>query len=322
MAGSDWAFLIGVVVSASSVALVSDALVAHGFTGRSSLILSASLVLLTAGLALALGADLPALPLLAIGVLTLAAGCYLVMRAYATFQPGVWSRHLPTITSHVPDRLAAALPIAGIVLLSWAALTGLDSTEASIPPPGTVIDATTGQILEKVPTYTTPQFVELESGDIFDACNFSRPPCKYAEGNTPLAVHLGDVVEFSIQLFDPSNQQVPYLKLYVIKGSRDTTSDLEVRLRWQAEHREWHISDYAPVEFPSLPEGGTDLTYIPGSTVLFDNHDQVIAHLPDGIMEAGIALTNVGAPDSCSYCESEYTRYVNFKVQVTDSGRT
>ncbi|MFZ1990967.1 MAG: hypothetical protein WAW96_14490, partial [Alphaproteobacteria bacterium] len=63
-----------------------------------------------------------------------------------------------------------------------------------------------------------------------------------------------------------------------------------------------------------------DLTYIPGSTVLFDQMGRVLAHLPDGIMEAGIALTDVGAPPSCSYCGNEYDRYVNFKVTVTNNG--
>jgi hypothetical protein len=63
------------------------------------------------------------------------------------------------------------------------------------------------------------------------------------------------------------------------------------------------------------------LTYLPGSTVLFGARGEVLARLPDGIMEGGIALVNVGAPASCSYCETEYTRYVNFKVRVTNDGQ-
>jgi hypothetical protein len=98
---------------------------------------------------------------------------------------------------------------------------------------------------------------------------------------------------------------------------------LKMNVHWPTrygDHRE-EPAPGKPVEiiYPKTAKL-SDLTYIPGSTILFGTKERTLAHLPDGIMEAGISLTDVGAPPSCSYCESEYTRYVNFKVEVTNNG--
>jgi hypothetical protein len=313
-----WAYLAGFALALASVIATAIYLLGeqrHATYGWLFL-LGVPATIFCGGLCLSLAVNVPRPAAIIMAVLTICTGLYLVL----------WLRRPNQATVSLPawpsKSQVIALEVGAAALLLCAAIASVDTGDSVVPPPvGSVINATTGEVVEKVANRTTPQFVELESGDIFDACNFSRPPCKYAEGQTPLPVHIGDVVEFSIQLFDPSNEQVPYLMLYVIKGSRNMTSDLEVRLRWQAEHREWHISDYAPVTSPSPLDGGTDLTYIPGSTVLYGPHDHVLSHLPDGIMEAGIALTNIGAPASCSYCESEYVRYLNFKVQVTSGGQ-
>jgi len=210
---------------------------------------------------------------------------------------------------------AVALMLLGVayIVTSLAASGGSQSTV--IPPSGTVIDATTGHAVKHVGSRTTPQFVQIGGGDIFQACNFTNPPCRYAKGSALLKAKVGDVIEFSITLHDPSNLQVPYMKLYVTTYGHTA----EAHISWKAEHSIYRITDSAAVEFPASATA-PDLTYIPGSTVLFDQKRRVLAHLPDGIVEGGIALTDVGAPASCSYCEREYERYVNFKVQVTNDG--
>jgi hypothetical protein len=207
--------------------------------------------------------------------------------------------------------------------------------EATIPPPGTIVNATTGQVVERVVNRTTPRFVQVTTE--LSACDLTTTStCGYVNEGERLTVHIGDIVEFSLSLFDPSNQPVPYLHMY----TEDTTGEtvrrvngpiisrtydgLRMNVHWPTrESSRGESASTEPVEiiYPKAAKG-TDLTYILGSTVLFDQKGRVLAHLPDSIMEAGIALTDVGAPPSCSYCESEYERYVNFKVQVTEIGHS
>jgi hypothetical protein len=221
----------------------------------------------------------------------------------------------------LPSALAAALLLAAAL----AVLGG--RSKPAVPPPGTVIDATTGEEVARVIARTTPQFVQVGGGAIFRACDLTRSSqCGYNQPGTPVRVRIGDVVEFSIRLFNPDNHQVPYLAIYVNSWSSSAGPGAWVAptLRWRTNfesHGPTSVSG-EPVEviFPRdvrLP----DLTYMTASTTLFGAKGEVVARLPDGIMEGGIALVNVGAPASCSYCESEYTRYVNYKVRVTDDGR-
>ncbi len=240
------------------------------------------------------------------------------------------------LQSLVPARLLLA-SLAAVLLLAVcylvASLTILGGG-TDVPPPGTIVNATTGQVVEKVVNRTTPRFVQITAD--LSACDLTvTPTCGYVEAGARLRVHIGDIVEFSLRLFDPSNQPVPYLYMYTEETSGTVArykdgpiisrsyGGLKMNVHWPTrygDHREEPASR-GPVEivYPRAA-GGTDLTYILGSTVLFDQKGRVLAHLPDGIMEAGIALTDVGAPPSCSYCESEYTRYVNFKVQATNDG--
>jgi hypothetical protein len=334
MAGSDWIFLIGFLACASSVALAADALLAGRSTTRARMVLAASLLLLAAGFALALEANLPLLPLLALGGLTLAAGYWLAMRARAARQPEAQRPPFSKSVGYVPSRLPAALVVTGLGLIGGAVLAGLDSADVFIPPPGTIVNAMTGDIVKKVVNRTTPQVQELSAE--LRACDLSvTPPCHYNKPGEPVTVHIGDVVEFSLELFDHNNQPVPYLEMYtehtigeIVRRANGsvfsrTYGGLKMHVHWPTRPGENQV-DAAPGEpveiiYPTAAKLG-DLTYIAGSTVLFGTKDRVLAHLPDGIMEAGIALTDVGAPASCSYCETEYIRYVNFKVLVTNGG--
>lgn len=200
-----------------------------------------------------------------------------------------------------------------------------------VPPMGTIVNATTGQVVQTVVNRTTPRFVQV-TGEI-SACDLTTAPtCGYVREGARLRVHIGDIVEFSTQLFDPSNQPVPYLYMYTenttgerVNGRLVSYDGLRMNVHWPTRYgdlrEEPKSSEPVEIVYPKAT-GATNLTYIPGSTVLFDQKGRVLAHLPDGIMEAGIALTDVGAPPSCSYCETEYTRYVNFKVTVTSYGHT
>ncbi len=224
--------------------------------------------------------------------------------------------------------LVAVLLLAagGVYIVGLFGFSGHSSPKV-VPPIGTVIDATTGQLVKHVSSHTTPQFVQVGGGNILQACDpTTHPGCGVTgEEGAPLRVHIGDIVEFSTSLFNPNDIPVPYLRMYASTyGSSAGPGDwLTMSIRWPTQAgrmrgpgRIDRVEVIYPhsVMFPSL-------TYIPGSTVLFKPHDQLLAHLPDGIMEGGIALTNVGPPTSCSYCEQEYQRHVNFEVRVTNHGQ-
>ncbi len=225
--------------------------------------------------------------------------------------------------------VTALLLVAGFYLIKSFVLGG-GSRSMTVPPPGSVIDATTGQVVKHVSSRTTPQFVQVSGGNIFHACDRTiHPNCgTIGKEGVPLRVHLGDIVEFSISLFNPNNIPVPYLHMYAYTyGSGAGPGDwIAMSIKWpiqvQFGHHMRSPPPINPVEviyphtapFPAL-------TYIPWSTVLLRTHHRLLAHLPDGIMEGGIALTNVGPPVSCSYCEQEYQRFVNFKMRVTNYGR-
>jgi hypothetical protein len=234
--------------------------------------------------------------------------------------------------------IAIVLTLVGIVLLVYSA------RGTSTPPRGSVIDADTGAIVAH-PKIATSKFpAQLEFGPlIFLDCDLSAGSCGNGHhGPTPLKVKVGDIVAFRVTLNDGTSSQIHYLKLEalsqrrIFKALKVSSTELEVRMsvKWpevlgpyevvnEPGFIHHHISGGNPPIQPlylqlSRP-GDYHLVYIPGSTTLANKETHFSHDLPDGIMNEGIELENVGPPPSCFWCAQQYIRYVYFHMRVTSN---
>lgn len=95
-----------------------------------------------------------------------------------------------------------------------SAISGNDQASA-IPPPGTVINAQTGQPAVNVQR-STPQIAQLGFGNIFRACDRTvEHPCRYDADQGPIEAKPGDLLEFGIRLHNGNDASVPYANLTV-----------------------------------------------------------------------------------------------------------
>lgn len=191
----------------------------------------------------------------------------------------------------------------------------------SIPPPGAVIDASTGSVMRHV-VHTTPQFVQVGAGDIFRACDLTREhPCAWKADDATISARPGDVVDFAVRLNNGNDNAIPFARLYVRRYSSVGLLEARVTIEWPGSHQLYKpapgVEDSAKISL-SGGKGFTDLTYIPGSTSLLGSDDRrVIARLPNGIMDTGLKLGEIGAPASCFDCDSKSIRFVHFKARVS-----
>jgi hypothetical protein len=222
-------------------------------------------------------------------------------------------------------RRRPTLTVAAVVLVIGGAayLTEhFDSGESAraIPPPGTVIDAQTGRVATNI-QHITPQNAQIDGGSIFRACDrTTEHPCKWNSDERSIEVHKGDLIEFGILLHNGGDPAVPYLRLTVERWGGGMTPERQ-NLMSAILDLQYHSGIAHGVEARAefiAPgrRGFTDLNYVPSSTVLLTGKHRFVAQLPDGIMDNGIALANVGSPASCYYCDMRYTRFVFFKARV------
>jgi hypothetical protein len=130
----------------------------------------------------------------------------------------------------------------------------------------------------------------------------------------------GDILKFKLRLHNPGHAPLPYAELYVSEWS-SSEADIRVNLDIEMEGRGGTMTPAGPPASPADinligAQALTGLAYIPGSTLLEDARSRFLGRLPNGIMEAGIALANIGAPASCFACDTDYVRFVSFKAQV------
>lgn len=203
----------------------------------------------------------------------------------------------------------------------------------TIPPSGTVINAQTGEPAVNVQR-STPQIAQIEFGNIFRACDrATEHPCRYEAGQGPIEAKPGDLLEFGIRLHNGNDAPVPYAHLTVeLWGSggtiveRDSSGavkerraplpvNLDIEYRTGISHE--GIEETVEIDVPES-SGYTALNYVPDSTVLVDRQHHLVARLPDGIMDSGLALADIGAPSSCYFCDLRYTRLVFFRAKVND----
>lgn len=217
----------------------------------------------------------------------------------------------------------AAVAMVFLVVATIYFLGVLDSSSStpSIPPPGTVIDAQTGEIATHVMKQPPRQFAQLERGSIFRACNLAtETPCTYP-GHQRIPVHVGDVLSFGIRLIDPNATALPYAS-FLVAHQFGLLAQLEMTWPGDAppptsgEALRLRKAESVELALPKDFSGYEGLAYIPASTVLEDQNNRVMAQLPDGIMENGIALANIGSPASCFDCSLRYKRYIFFKARV------
>jgi hypothetical protein len=94
----------------------------------------------------------------------------------------------------------------------------------------------------------------------------------------------------------------------------------------------WPVAPHG-VEYPAGSGGDVSirmaapgpyhLVYIPGSTTLTSpDNSKLLYHLPNGIMNGGIGLEDVGSPSYCFQCADEYARIVSFRAKVTSASPT
>lgn len=193
----------------------------------------------------------------------------------------------------------------------------------AIPPPGTVIDAQTGETAVDVQR-STPQDAQIEGGSIFRACNrTTEHPCGWDGSQGPVRVRPGDLIELGVLLHTGGDYSVPYARLVVALWGGGATSERPVPMTAKL-HIEYHtgfsgngIEAQAQLELLE-GRGFLDLNYVPGSTILLDRHHNFLTRLPDGIMDNGIGLANVGSPSSCYFCDIRYTRFVFFRARMND----
>lgn len=215
--------------------------------------------------------------------------------------------------------------VAGIVLIvSLGAYlvdhVSLGGSAMAVPPPGTVIDAQTGEVASHV-QHSTSQNAQIDGGSIFRACDLTREhPCNYEREQPPINVDDGDLIRFGILLHNGGDPAVPYARLTVERwGGGSTPEERNPMLAVLDIQYHSSISNgiHAEVHMEAQGrQGFTDFNYIPGSTVLMTRDHQPLAQLPDGIMDNGVGLANIGSPASCYYCDLDYTRFVFFEAVV------
>ena len=309
-----------VIVRQVAVVLRSDGRTGH----RQKLLLLLAVALLASALCVTAALQ-PSQGIRAvIGIGLVALGGYVLYRARQA-PPRSAATPRPETPSRFGQRLVAGLLAASAALLVIAGTAQLvdDAGEAAVPPPtGSIIDAANGELVKKLHTRTTHQPVQIAGGSMFRVCNLSREtPCDYEPGRLVKAGP-GDVLKFKLRLHNPWHAPLPYAELYVQEWS-SSEADIRVELYIEMTERGGAMGAAGPrpspadIDLPGPQPHSDGLAYIPGSTRLWDAESRFLGHLPDGIMESGIALANIGAPASCYACDIDYVRFVSFQARVT-----
>jgi hypothetical protein len=203
-----------------------------------------------------------------------------------------------------------------------------DESAREVPLVNSAVNAISGAV-EAHPTIKAPTHAAyIDAGTIFRACNLvTESQCTFPAPPAKLPVHDGDILLLKAMLHNSGWRPLPYAKFFVTAatygeqfGLKPSEMSVGLLVAWplsnSLDDAERPAIDGIVLKLPT-PAAGSNLDYVPGSTVLLGLNDRLIARLPDGIMSpAGIALTEIGAPASCFQCNSEYVRFISFKVRV------
>jgi hypothetical protein len=215
---------------------------------------------------------------------------------------------------------AGAATLLAVIAIEMATPEAGKSQE--VPPSGTVVSAQTGEVVTSFQR-STPQDAQVGGGDIFRVCDrTTEHPCQWLRESPPIKVEDGDLIEFGILLNNGGDAAVPYARLTVERWgggiTPEKTNPMSAKLDIQ-----WNTGIsrgvHAEVKLEAKGrQGFTDFNYVPGSTVLRTRNHRLLGRLPDGIMDNGIALANIGSPASCYYCDQRYIRLVFFEARVNE----
>ncbi len=220
--------------------------------------------------------------------------------------------------------LAVCTVAAGIVALTLRSRP--PSAAKSTPPVGAIVNTWTGKWTFHIPTATAP-LAQVSGGTAnLRACDLTaRQPCKYLFKESSIRAHIGDTIEFKDFLYNPQDEPIPYVKLNVNSGPGGSGKHEgeEIGVQFLAAWPEPHTVEYPAgnggdftIHLPT--PGAYHLTYIPGSTTLTSPYNRkLLLHLPDGIMEEGIGLEDLGSPRTCFQCAPAYSRIVSFRAKIT-----
>jgi hypothetical protein len=140
-------------------------------------------------------------------------------------------------------------------------------------------------------------------------------PC--VNGAKDIAVRPGDTL--TIRLFLTTNYEAPLSWLKLRVDWEPIKDNLSAQAIWRTPKK---LSSFGDGFELQLTDQGLHhhLEYIPGSTRLStvsqESEAKLLTRLPDGIMDKGIDLANVGPPAGCAGCIDEYARVVTFRARM------
>lgn len=222
-------------------------------------------------------------------------------------------------------RLASALAAGAVAAALAVVFASGGHKTASVPPVGAIVNTWTGKWSLRVPA-AKASLAQISGGTAtFVACNISaRRQCRYLPSERTIHASIGDIIEFKDFLYDPQDEPVPYVKLWVSAGpaGKHASEELGVQIlvAWpgQLEPEYVQAGNYGDLTIRLPTPGAYHLTYSPGSTILTSPYNRrLMFHLPDGVMEEGIGLEDLGSPPSCFQCAPAYSRVVSFRAKIT-----
>lgn len=212
-----------------------------------------------------------------------------------------------------------ALVIAAVPTTLAAFFAFERSANPAAPPRGTVINALDGEAVEH-PVIRPAQGPQIGGGGAFWLCNASvDPDCTNSDS---VDAREGDQIRFKLRIHNAMPTPMPYAKFYLTRGKdqRDPSREtVYIQVEWPSgPDSRLDFADISPVSVRVTDRTGSHrLQYVAGSTALVNRRGALVARLPDGIDDDGIALTNIGSPRGCFSCDITYTRYVLFEMTVT-----
>ncbi len=191
------------------------------------------------------------------------------------------------------------------------------------------VSAETGQLI--APPHTKPPEAggaQLEGGQLIFACDTStQKRCSNDLPESPVRVHLGDLLELDVRLHNGSENPLPLFRVYIdFASSPSYPISVSALMRWP----ETPVPNCQPApcgdegEVFSVPLNFSvpgaqmaSLRYVPNSTQLLSQEGR-IANLPDGATTyPGLLMADLGLPPSkCFACRADFIRFLRVKARV------
>lgn len=215
----------------------------------------------------------------------------------------------------------AALALIGVGAWGLAALRG---SASAIPPPGSIVDATNGKVYPPQASgrLAVASAASLDTENMVRFCDPAiTHPCAFLGVlSEPSTARVDDRLNFRLYLRNPDATPISLLKLRVFW--EEARKAIFVELKWlgvatkrthsferELAGRPEPMSEKFGFHVTFTGAYGNSLAYIPGTTAIYtapqEGVGNKIARLPDGIMDTGIAISEVEAP-----------RYVAFSTEA------